>query len=213
LIVRQADAHAWTEVWFTGLGWVRIDPTAAVAASRIEHGLASALPADEALPFFLREPSPWMRQLKFSWDTLNNRWNQWVLGYDQERQVSFFASLGFGIVSWEQLGMYLLVGLGSVIGLLALITLRARREYTNKVARAYAVFCARLARIGIVRAASEGPLDFAARAEAMRPDLAPQIEAITRLYVALRYGAAAQAGWSETMRQLVARFKPRKTAT
>ncbi|MDA0707441.1 MAG: DUF3488 and transglutaminase-like domain-containing protein, partial [Proteobacteria bacterium] len=30
LIVRQADAHAWTEVWLEGVGWSRVDPTAAV---------------------------------------------------------------------------------------------------------------------------------------------------------------------------------------
>ncbi len=213
LIVRQADAHAWTEVWFAGRGWVRIDPTAAVAASRIEQGLASALPAGEALPFFLREPSPWMRQLKFSWDTLNNRWNQWVLGYDQERQVSLFARLGFGIVSWQDLGMYLLVGVGSVIGVLALFTLRGRREYAGKVERAYASFCARMARIGIARTPNEGPLDFAARAKVLRPDLASRIEAITRLYIALRYGANAQAGWVQEMIMLIARFKPKKSAS
>ncbi|MBI5752579.1 MAG: DUF3488 domain-containing transglutaminase family protein [Hydrogenophilales bacterium] len=213
LIVRQADAHAWTEVWFAGRGWVRIDPTAAVAASRIEQGLASALPAGEALPFFLREPSPWMRQLKFSWDTLNNRWNQWVLGYDQERQVSLFARLGFGIVSWQDLGMYLLAGVGSVIGVLALFTLRGRREYAGKVERAYATFCARMARIGITRAPNEGPLDFAARAKALRPDLAPRIEAITRLYVALRYGVNAKSEWVQDMTRLIAQFRPRKSAS
>ena len=211
LIVRQADAHAWTEVWFAERGWVRLDPTAAVAASRIEQGLASALPAGEALPFFLREPSPWMRQLKFSWDTLNNRWNQWVLGFDQERQVSLFSRLGFGIVSWRELGLYLLVGVGSVLAVLALFTLRARREYSGKVERAYAMFCARLARIGITRAADEGPLDFATRAKTLRPDLAASIDAITRLYVALRYGADAQTGWVQTMATLIARFKPKKS--
>ena len=31
MIVRQADAHAWAEVWLTGEGWTRVDPTAAVA--------------------------------------------------------------------------------------------------------------------------------------------------------------------------------------
>jgi transglutaminase-like putative cysteine protease len=39
-IVRQADAHAWAEVWLPGRGWVRVDPTAAVAPERIERGSA-----------------------------------------------------------------------------------------------------------------------------------------------------------------------------
>lgn len=33
--VRNADAHAWTEVWLEDEGWVRIDPTGAVAPSRV----------------------------------------------------------------------------------------------------------------------------------------------------------------------------------
>ena len=207
LIVRQADAHAWTEIWLAGRGWVRVDPTSAVAPNRIEEGIGSALPANEALPLFLREPSPWLKQLQLSWDTLNNRWNQWVLGYDQERQVSIFARLGFGIVSWQDLGIYLLVGVGSIVGLLALFTVGRRAQHADKVARAYAVFCARLARIGIVRDSAEGPLDFAARAKALRPDLAPRIEAITRLYVALRYGVDARVEWVRNLARLVARFK------
>src|SRR5690606_40152580 len=30
-LVRRSDAHAWAEVWLEGRGWVRVDPTAAVA--------------------------------------------------------------------------------------------------------------------------------------------------------------------------------------
>src|SRR5690606_14137748 len=37
-IVRQSDAHAWTEVWLEERGWTRVDPTAAVAPERIERG-------------------------------------------------------------------------------------------------------------------------------------------------------------------------------
>src|SRR5215210_3056301 len=33
-VVRQSDAHAWTEVWLETRGWVRVDPTAVVAPGR-----------------------------------------------------------------------------------------------------------------------------------------------------------------------------------
>ncbi|MGH8482750.1 MAG: transglutaminaseTgpA domain-containing protein, partial [Nevskiaceae bacterium] len=52
-VVRQADAHAWSEVWLEGSGWIRVDPTAAVAPSRVESGLSAALEPAE-LPAFLR---------------------------------------------------------------------------------------------------------------------------------------------------------------
>ena len=207
LIVRQADAHAWSEVWLPNRGWVRVDPTAAVAPSRIEQGIANALPAGEALPLFLRNPSPWMKQLRFSWDSFNNNWNQWVLGYDQERQVSFFARLGFGILSWQDLGVYLILGIGALFVLLAAFTLRRRQVVCSKVERAYAQFCQRMARAGIQRAASEGPLDFAQRAKIKRPDLAPRIESITCLYVALRYGYCPKPEWSIELKRAVATLK------
>ena len=50
LVVRQSDAHAWSEVWIDGAGWVRVDPTAAVAPDRIERGLLGAVAADEPVP-------------------------------------------------------------------------------------------------------------------------------------------------------------------
>ena len=127
--------------------------------------------------------------------------------------LAFFTpGTGHRGVAWQELGMYLLVGVGSVIGVLAFFTLRTRREYTGIVERAYATFCERLARIGITRAPNEGPLDFAARTKILRPDLAPSIDAITQHYVALRYGAQAQDEWMLDMIKLTAKFRPKKSA-
>jgi protein-glutamine gamma-glutamyltransferase len=50
LVVRQSDAHAWSEVWLEGRGWTRVDPTGAVAPNRIELSLGDALPAGERVP-------------------------------------------------------------------------------------------------------------------------------------------------------------------
>ena len=91
-----------------------------------------------------------------------------------------------------------------------LATLRTRHPHRGKVERAYALFCKRLARAGIARDPAEGPLDFAARAKTQRPDQASKIEAITQLYVALRYGADSKAEWVENLQDLVRRFRVRK---
>ena len=45
LMVHQYDAHAWTEVWLAERGWVRIDPTLAVAPERIERSVSELLGA------------------------------------------------------------------------------------------------------------------------------------------------------------------------
>ncbi|MDD5384363.1 MAG: DUF3488 and transglutaminase-like domain-containing protein, partial [Gallionella sp.] len=88
-IVRQSDAHAWAEIWLAGQGWVRIDPTAAIAPARVERGLSAAVINNAALPFMARNPPQWLRNLRLNWDTLANQWNQWVLGYNSERQFAF----------------------------------------------------------------------------------------------------------------------------
>jgi protein-glutamine gamma-glutamyltransferase len=205
LIVRQSDAHAWSEVWLKDQGWVRIDPTAAVAANRIEYGIASALPAGEPLPFFVRSDMAWLKQLRLSLDTLNNQWNQWVLGYDQEQQISFLASLGFGIVSSRELAWGLAIGTGLLLGIMAAFTLRpGRKPAQDKVQALYLRFCAKLEKAGIIRSATEGPVDFAHRVRMQRPEFSATTDAVSHLYIQLRYGAHAS---NEMLRELGALVK------
>ncbi|MBT8130700.1 MAG: DUF3488 and transglutaminase-like domain-containing protein, partial [Gammaproteobacteria bacterium] len=93
LTVRQSDAHAWSEVWVNNRGWVRVDPTAAVAPERVELGVEGALGAGESLPGLFRAYA-WMRQVQFGLDALNNGWNQWVLGFDGQKQNTLLSALG-----------------------------------------------------------------------------------------------------------------------
>src|SRR5205823_4578313 len=68
MTVRQSDAHAWTEVFLTGRGWVRIDPTAASMPRRLNGGLAAALPQTQTLPLFMRSEFEWARTLRHRWE-------------------------------------------------------------------------------------------------------------------------------------------------
>ena len=61
-------------------------------------------------------------------------------------------------------------------------------------------------RRGLPRGAAEGPVDYARRLERARPDLAPAVETITRLYVALRYGAESSAGAVIELQRRVRQF-------
>ena len=189
LIVRQADAHAWTEVWLPEEGWARVDPTAAVSPLRIQSGIAAAVPRTDPLPLLVRGDYPWLRQLQFTWDSVANRWNQWVLGYNPERQRWVLSRVGIDEATWRTLGLILVAVTGGVMLVLLpfmLSALKTRRS--DPVARAYARFCAKLGRIGLPRAAAEGPCDYAARLTRARPALAASVAPITALYVALRYG-------------------------
>ncbi|MDR1934550.1 MAG: DUF3488 and transglutaminase-like domain-containing protein [Candidatus Accumulibacter sp.] len=188
LTVRQSDAHAWAEIWLEGQGWRRVDPTAAVAPSRIEYGIEVALPESDSLPMLMRFDSNWMMSLRFRWEAVNNAWDQWVLGYNSERQRETLSRLGMANPDWQ--GMASLMVLASGIVLLSIVcwTL-ARRAKSSAETRAWRRFCARLERSGIRRAPWEGPFDLAARAARERPDIAPLVCRAAGHFAELRYGA------------------------
>jgi hypothetical protein len=169
LEVRQYDAHAWTEVWIAGRGWLRIDPTAISAPSRINSNLAAAVPANEALPLLARADMAWLKELRYRLDAVTNGWNQWVLGYNPQRQRDLLASLGLKEPDWRSMTAILSVLCGIVLlGLTAWI-LRNRLRVDPALA-AWRRFTARLARRGIVWREWEGPLAFAERAAAIDPN-------------------------------------------
>jgi len=94
MIVRQSDAHAWNEVWFEDYGWRRVDPTAAVAPDRIEIGRAGSMMGGAASAWGLSAPSALLHQLTLTWDAMNAKWNEWILGYGPENQDKFMEWLG-----------------------------------------------------------------------------------------------------------------------
>ena len=109
-VVRNSYAHAWAEYWQAGLGWVRADPTAAVAPDRI--GLSRQLvPRPGLVAGAIGTMSPTLLAgLREAWEAANNRWNQWVLNYSRGQQLDLLKSFGVSSPSWEDLA-YLLLGL------------------------------------------------------------------------------------------------------
>jgi len=189
-IVRQSDAHAWAEVWLANIGWQRVDPTAAIAPERVELGLSAALTDNAALPFLSRNPPQWLRGLRLDLDALSFQWNQMVIGYNNERQFALLSRLGMDSLSWQQLAINMMAGVGVLIALYALFMLRhLLARHTDKTQAAWLKVCQKLARAGLPRAPHEGPWDYATRVSAARPDLAPAIQDLAARYLTLRYGA------------------------
>lgn len=187
LTVRQADAHAWAEIWLEDAGWVRVDPTAAAAPARVEGGLAAAIPDTEVLPFMMRPDIRFIAGLRHHWEALVNQWNQWVIGYDASRQQRLLQRLGMPSASLQNLlhATFIVVSISLLI--VTALILRGRTT-CDPVQRLWFKFCARLNAAGTTRAAAEGPLDFAARAAVRHPEAAAAIRRVARLYVELRYG-------------------------
>lgn len=204
--VRQSDAHAWSEVWLAGRGWVRVDPTAAVAPNRIEKNLASALGADEALPFAIRRSgSALFTQLEARWDFVNAQWNRWVLAYGPDLQKEFLSR--FGIEGWRDLMLTLIVALSLMVGAFGLLALRralpARIE--DDALRQWRQATRKLGRDGLIQRPHEGPEHFAARVANEKPEWAIAMQRLLAAYLATRY--AAQPGAAE-LQAAVRGFKP-----
>lgn len=214
-IVRQRDAHAWAEVWLPDQGWTRVDPTAAVAPDRVEIGLDAALaglPAGERRSGMMSLSTHWLMPLRLTWDLVNNQWNQWILGYNQERQRQFLARLNPFLATWQGMVSGLAAAGGVLLLLMAVLAVpRLARRKPDPVKRLYARYCQRLRQCGIERGVAEGAADFARRAEELRPDLAEPIRRISQLYLALRYGEPQADTLTEFKRQVSA-FRPARRA-
>ncbi|MFP5401952.1 MAG: DUF4129 domain-containing protein, partial [Gammaproteobacteria bacterium] len=175
-----------------GRGWLRVDPTALAAPERIADGLAAALSAEDALPLMLQADMAWLRGLRHRWEALSNSWNQYVLGYNPERQRELLASLGFDPRSAAKLAG-LLAGISALL-LLALYAWASwQRRTSDPVQRAWERFSARMARAGLGRDPWEGPLAYGDRLAEALPEQADSLRAICAAYARLRYGAV-QAG-------------------
>lgn len=187
LTVRQSDAHAWAEIWIEGQGWLRVDPTAAVAPSRIESGIEAALPASDPLPAIIRIETDWLRDLRNRWEAANNAWNQWVLGYNPERQREVLSRLGLSDPDWRTMTAALAVLCG-----MALLAVTAWTLFQHSTAtpaqRAWNAFCKRLERHGARRAPWEGPITFAARVAEVQPALGSLAHEAAGLFADLHYG-------------------------
>jgi hypothetical protein len=108
-VVRQSHAHAWAEYWQPGRGWVRADPTAAVAPERIVRSL-SLEPTRNLVEGALRSVNPQLvLRLRAALEAVNNQWNQWVLSYSRRQQFDLLRSLGIRSPDWTDLGLALIV--------------------------------------------------------------------------------------------------------
>lgn len=181
-IVRRMDAHAWAEVWLAGRGWMRVDPTAAVAPERIydtlEDRLGQGQDAGEvAVDWRVGDLGDWLRR----------EWNELVLSFDANRQQQLLRPLGIDRLEPGQLIALFAAFALAALGWMAWLLARGERE-RDPLLRAWHQLDRGYARHGLARAAHEPALEWAQRVHAQRAD--PALVSLSQRFTEARYAAA-----------------------
>ena len=200
--VRQMDAHAWTEVWLEGQGWLRVDPTAFVAPERVEKGMdalaqtqGAAMFGDGAGAQISYQQYQMLQAIRRLSDQASYYWQRDIVGYDQESQASSLLKW-FNISSITQQITWL-AGVGAtVMSFVLLIIWQRQRKRWHPADKPLARLSKRLAKQNkaLARADNEGVLAWLERLatdEVSTQDtlVAQQrIETIKHHYRTLRYG-------------------------
>ncbi len=207
-IVRNSDAHAWAEVWLEGRGWVRVDPTSAVAPGRT-GSLQRLQPAPGVFAAAVAAVNPTLAaSVRAAWEALNNAWNQRVLNYTQSRQLDLLRGLGMASPTWEDLVRVLagLVAFGALAGSAwGLWERRTQDPWLRLLAQARQ----RLARAGVALPPSSGPRGLAQAVTARYGDAGRQVADWLLRLEAQRYApppASARAA-SQALRALAREWK------
>jgi transglutaminase-like putative cysteine protease len=195
--VYQYMAHAWTEVWFEGLGWQRFDPTAMIAPQRILDGFDATFDSQSSYlqdsPFssLHMKQYPWLNELRQQLASVDYYWSVWVLGFDEQRKQQVLARL-LGDVSSSKIALLMIFSFMIIALMIAyyagLFNVDRQQDPLNK---RYQIICQRLAKKGIARQQGQAPSDYAAAVNAHLSALSPQIAsdftALSNAFVALKY--------------------------
>lgn len=202
-VVRNSDAHAWAEVWLQGQGWVRIDPTAAVAPERIYDTVAERMPGSFA-GGLINFNQAWNLA-----DLIRSSWNDFVLGFNAERQSRMLNRLGIERISPERL--LLLLALAIVLSLAAMLWWLSRGEREpDPLLRAWHRLSERYQRFGLERERHESALAWSERIATARTQDADAIRALARDFNKARYaGNTPNPAARDDLIQRLKRHRPR----
>ncbi len=191
-VVRQSNAHAWAEYWQEGRGWVRADPTAAVAPERIVRS-RKLVPEPGLVASALSGMSPaLLAQLRNGWEAMNNRWNQWVLNYSRGQQIDLLKDLGFESPNWEDLAL-LLIGALTTLSLAGAGWAWWERQRQDPWVRQFTQVRQALQPLGLAAQAHEPPRALAAQVQRRFGAAGEALAALLAQLEQQRYGRQAQA--------------------
>lgn len=209
MLVRQSDAHAWSEVWIRGSGWTRIDPTAAVAPDRVERGSINSLAQRRHMLDF-----EWLRNARNTFDLLQRGWNTWVVAFDSVKQSRLFAGFGWGLFDSTKLVIAMiaaiLVAVAASYLLLPLVLKFRSSRNQDPLLRLWQKFIRKLDKAGFAAQPSMGPRELASMASGQLKCADDGISRIAELYILCRYSSLV-CNESE-LAELIRNFHPQQAS-
>jgi protein-glutamine gamma-glutamyltransferase len=195
-LVRQADTHAWCEVWLPESGWTRVDPTTAVAPGRASldftsfletRGVSGQMQSPRSAFFTQLARSALFTNARLALETLSYEWDTRVLAFDADVQEVLLDSMGLANRGpFVLIIEILIVAIALLVIYFGWMQLRTRSR-ADRVKALYERFCRKAARLGVRRDPWEGPSDFSRRAALLLPDESDRIRQISNIYISLRY--------------------------
>jgi len=187
-LLKQKDAHAWTEIWIDGRGWVRVDPTAAIAPENILDTLDDLQARQRAGLAGTAEQV--LGPILDGTDFLRRQWNQLILGFNAARQKSLLKPLGIDEAEAWQLVSAFGIGSAFALGLTLWILLRQHRDRSHPLIQAWRAFTRQLRRAGYAKGLDEPPLSFARRIGRELPAQAESVLSVSQRYCDWRYAGS-----------------------
>lgn len=202
--IYQFDAHAWTEIWLQGRGWVRVDPTIVVAPERsvnLENALPDQFRSLTALSLVRYRGVSWLNEIRNGWLLLDYNWTRWVIGFDDNSQTNILKHL-LGAITFLRVASFLL-GIMTLIVLVIIGSLQWTRVRNLAFERRlFARACRKMGRAGWSRAETETVLSYQQRLEFEQVSKAGSMKTICGLYQRLRYDQMSDSERKSMMKQL-----------
>lgn len=207
-LIRQSDAHAWNEVWLEGEGWVRFDPTAAVAPERVFSERGAATRGEDA-----GARRPWWAGVRDVGDWIGHRWISAVIDFSAIRQRHVLQPFGVPDASWRDLGLALLLVFSVLSAIWLALALRVAPRRQEPLLRLWHLLGRRLAAVGVPRRHNEGPEDWLGRATRLLPHDSARLDELRARFIGLRYiGNELPPDEVAELRRLVRSYRPRSSA-
>jgi len=216
LIVKDADAHSWVELWSNeDSQWHRYDPTGVVAPLRLQLGGQAYFNLNPNQRSMLLDRQQVLDQMRTRWsyrlwqrpllylDSLSTRWNLFMLTYDKSRQQDFLANFGLKALPSSLLFLISLF-VASIFFFWSrhYIKFRKKKDPLEKLYKDLGVY---FGKKGFLPQTTEGPETYLKRLTEAFPEQESDISNLSHLYQSLRYGPPTSS--QEKFRDLKALYR------